>query len=273
MPIEHAIRLGAMTLSDLEETGGLQNAMGRFNWFYLGSEFCENLLDETLCGDIANLQKKGKKVCLSTPFLSEKGAARLKKIFSVLSALEKSGKVDFSRLELSVNDFAAIELARTAKLPVKISAGRIFYENAFTQSKTYLYVLSRQSLRFLSALGIKRYNISAAGRKPRSNFHNKMYSLGTPDFKISLYYPYLNLTTARACLAGMPDIAPHQSISGVNCRRECRSGAFEVAHPWIKETLIIRGNTVFIKFPNKFYSSEKELTKLRIDRLVYCPFP
>lgn len=273
MPVEHALLLGTMSYADLEKTGSLKKALGRFNWFYVGSEFCENLLEEALCDDVVRFQEKGGRVCFLTPPLSEKGVARLQNIFSALRALEKAGQVDFSRLELSVNDFAALELARSCGIAAELSAGRIFYENVFTQTKGHINALSRQALDTFSALGIKRYAISVAGEGLRSNFGNRRYGLGNREFSLTLYYPYINLTTTRTCMAGMPDIWPHQSIDGINCLRECRACAFEVAHPWIKEKLLVRGNTVFMEFPGKFYSSEKELEKLRIDRLVYAPFP
>ena len=273
MPTEHAIRLGAMSFSKLEGTGGLKAALDRFRWFYLGAEFCENLLRETLCDDIVRFQGKGKKVCLLTPPLSEKGASRLKKIFSTLHTLHKAGEVDFSRLELSINDFAALELARACKLEVNISAGRIFYENVFTQHRGHIHALSRQALDYFRSLGITRYDISVPGKIPLSNFASKPCGLGKPGFNFSLHYPYLNLTTTRTCMVGMPDIRPHQSIDGINCRHECRACAFQVAHPWIRENLLVRGNTIFLKFHGKRSFSEKELNELRVDRLVYCPFP
>ena len=273
MPTEHAIRLGAMSFSDLEATGGLKAALDRFGWFYVGAEFCENLLRETLCDDIVRFQEKGRKVCLLTPPLSEKGTARLKKISSILRTLQKAGEVDFSRLELSINDFAALELARACKLDVKVSSGRIFYENVFTQNRGHIHALSRQALDVFRSLGITRYDISVPGKMPLSNFKSKAYGLGKPDFNFSLHYPYLNLTTTRTCMVGMPDIRPHQSIEGINCRQECRACAFQIAHPWIRENLLVRGNTIFLKLNGKGYFPEKELKELRVDRLVYAPFP
>lgn len=273
MPIEHAIRLGVMSFGELEGTGGLKAALDRFSWFYLGAEFCENLLTENICGDIARFQEKGGKVCFMTPPLSEKGTSRLKKIFSALRALEKAGKLDFSRLELSVNDFAALELARDCGLAVRISAGRIFYENVFTQNRGHLHALSRQALEVFRSLGLARYDISIPGKFPLSNFAGKSYGLGKLDFNFSLHYPYLNLTTTRTCMVGMPDIRPHQSVDGINCSYECRACAFQVAHPWIREDLLVRGNTIFLKLRGKGCSSVKELKGLRVDRLVYAPFP
>lgn len=273
MPPEHAIRLGTMSFSELERKGGLKAALDRFSWFYLGAEFCENLLTETVCADIVRFQEKGGKVCFMTPPLSEKGAARLKKIFSALGALERAGKVDFSRLELSIGDFAALELSRACRLAVRISAGRLFYENVFTQNRGHIHALNRQALDVFRTLGITRYDISVPGTRLHSNFAGKSYGLGKPDFKFSLHYPYLNLTTTRTCMVGMPDIRPHQSIEGINCRHECRACAFQVEHPWIKENLLVRGNTIFLKIGRKRYSSEKQLKELRIDRLVYAPFP
>jgi len=37
--------------------------------------------------------------------------------------------------------------------------------------------------------------------------------------------------------------------------------------------MLIRGNTVFLEFAEQFYTSEKDLARINVDRLVYAPFP
>ena len=263
-----------MTLADLEKSGGFDAAVRGFGWFYLGAEFCENLLDASVCEEAVRLQGLGKKVCLLTPMLSEKGIGAVDAVFKKLSGLARRGKLDADRLEITVNDFGALELARRGRLPFKLNAGRLFYDNVFQWAGKQLKVHNGLALGFFREFGITRYELSTAGNLPGTNFDKGgTYGFDRRDFSITLYYPYLNLTSARACLVGMPYVPPEESAKGVSCALECRIGSFEIAHPSIKEKLCVRGNTVFLHFPDKFYGREKDLAGLRVDRLVYCPFP
>jgi hypothetical protein len=122
-------------------------------------------------------------------------------------------------------------------------------------------------------LGVKRFEFSATGRLMGTNLTEaRSCGFNAGDIAITLHYPFLNLTTARACAVGLPKTGPEDSVSGINCRRECALCSFEVEQPLIKEKLFVKGNTVFLKFPGKFYSSPATLLKRRIDRLVYSPF-
>ncbi|HNW43993.1 MAG TPA: hypothetical protein PKI19_05770 [Elusimicrobiales bacterium] len=273
MKTEQGIRLGSLSLSRLERTPRLRRLLDRFDWVYTGAEFCENLLETGMAADAARLQAKGKKVCLVTPLLSEKGIESLASIFAGLMKLHRDGRLDPARFEVTVNDFGALELAAREKLPFKLNLGRQLYYNAFLVTRDSIEVLNRRSLDFFALRGITRYELAPTGLLPRTNFGDKAFGFDPKAFSLTLYYPYLNLTTTRTCLVGMPYIPPEEAVRGIKCRRECRACAFKVAHPWIKEKLFIRGNTVFMEFPEKFYSSQKELAARRIDRLVYCPFP
>ena len=72
---------------------------------------------------------------------------------------------------------------------------------------------------------------------------------------------------------GAKDIPAHETIRRLECGQECKICALEMEHHDICEKLILKGNTVFLKFPNKFYASEQELLDMRVNRLVYCPTP
>jgi hypothetical protein len=84
---------------------------------------------------------------------------------------------------------------------------------------------------------------------------------------ISLYYPFLNLSSSMPCMAGTPD------TGAACCGRECRACSFEVSHPAAREKLIVSGNTVFLRTPLGGALAPALLRRNRITRLVYCPFP
>lgn len=274
MAIEKGIRLGAMTLAGLKKSGGLGAALKGFRRFYIGPEFCENLLGRSLCGEAAWLQEQGKKVCLLTPMISEKGAGLLDAVFKGLLKLVKRGKLDPAGLEITVNDFGAVELAKRNRLPFELNAGRLLRNIVFNDTEESLTVHNGLALDFFRGLGIKRYELSTTGSSPRLNFtKGGAYGFDRRSFSLTLYYPYLNLTSTRTCLVGMRDVPPEESAKGVSCARECLVSSFELAHPSINEKMLIRGNTVFLEFPEKFYASEKDLARMNVDRLVYAPFP
>lgn len=274
MAVEKGIRLGAMTLANLRKSGGLAAALEGFERFYLGPEFCENLLDRSLLREAAWLQGRGKKVCLLTPLLSEKGAGLLDSLFKKLFRLAENGGLDPARLEITVNDFGAVELARKNRLPFRLNAGRMLRDNVFDDTGGKIAVHNGLALDFFRGLGITRFELSTLGTSPDLNFgKGRLYGFDRRKFRLTLYYPYMNLTTTRTCLVGMRDVPPEESARGVDCGRECLISSFELAHPAIKEKLLVRGNTVFLEFPEKFYASEKDLARMNVDRLVYAPFP
>jgi hypothetical protein len=265
--MEKGIRLGTMTLKALKKTGQAGAALRNFGWFYIGAEFCENLLTPALCEEAAALQSEGKKVCLLTPPVSGTGIKALDALFGKLAGLAGRGRIAPSRLEITVNDFGALELAKRRLPRFKLNSGRLLFDNIFEGTRKKLWVHSFGGLELFRELGVVRHEVSATGLRRRTNFSRAGRAGG--GFRLTLYYPYLNLTSARACPVGLAD---HPSSGGA-CAKECLACSFEVDHPAITEKLIIRGNTVFLEFPRKFYSSEKDLRGMNVDRLVYCPFP
>lgn len=264
-----------MTLARLKKSGGLEAALKGFERFYVGPEFCENLLDAGLCAEAAWLQKRGKKVCLLTPLLSEKGAARLEAVFRKLLKLAGRGELDPAGLEVTVNDFGAVELAKRNRLPFALNAGRLLHDNVFDDTgKDDITVHNGLALDFFRGLGIRRFELSTLGVRPAVNFaRGDIFGFDRRAFRLTLHYPYLNLTSTRTCPVGMRDTPPMEAARGVDCARECLVSSFELAHPSIREKLLVRGNTVFLDFPQKFYASEKDLARMNVDRLVYSPFP
>ncbi len=274
MAVEKGIRLGPVSLDSLLGTGSARDALRGFSRVYIGPEFCEELLDESLCREAVRLSGLGKKVCLLTPMLGERGAAKLDRVFAGLAALAAKGRLRPAGLEITVNDFGAVELAAKRRLPFRLNAGRLLRDNVFDTTGKPLKVHNGAALEFFRSIGITRFEIPAIGALPVSNFREgRRYGFDRRSFRVTLHYPYLDLTTTRACPTGLRDAVPGGRNDRAACARECLIGPFELRHPMIKEKLLIRGNAVFLEFPEKFYSSERQLAALNIDRLVYSPFP
>ncbi|MCM2267831.1 MAG: hypothetical protein NDI60_08690 [Elusimicrobiales bacterium] len=272
-PVEKAIRLEARTAALLAAgRGKLAAGLKKFDSVYIGAEFCENLLPPPaeLARQAAFFLKLGKQVRVLTPLVTEKGLGRLAGCIKTL--LRLGGGAHAGRIELTVNDIGAARLARELAPKLPVALGRLLYDNVFLFRKDTLRLVNPAALDFFAGLGIRRFELSGTGRFPKTNFGEKAVRARLKDFAVSLYYPYLNMSTARACMTGMEPRAPGEVFNGVLCRRECGVSSFRVAHPLIKEELLVRGNTVFLEFPEKFYTSERKLEQLRVDRLVYCPF-
>lgn len=272
--LETGLRLGDRGSSRLP-AAELSEALARFDWFYTGAEFCENLLKDAAWHEreVSSLLDKGVKVCLLTPPMSEKGLKVLRPVFRRLASVFGGDPRAAGRLEMTVNDFGALELAAEEGLCVPFSLGRLLYENMFFADRTKMLALNGEAVRLFAGLGVRRFEFSTTGRLMGTNLRKaRSCGFNSGDISITLHYPYLNLTTARACAVGLPETGPEDSAGGINCRRECALCSFEVEQPLIKERLFVKGNTVFLKFPGKFYSSQAALLNRRVDRLVYSPF-
>lgn len=272
--LQTGLRLGEQGSAGLSGAQ-LSRAFSRFDWFYTGAEFCENLLKDAAWHEreVSSLLGKGGRVCLLTPPLSEKGIKTLRPVFRRLASVFGGDPRAAGRLELTVNDFGALEIAAEEGLCVPFSLGRLLYENMFFADRTKMLALNGEAAKLFSDLGVRRFEFSTTGRLMGTNLAKaRGPGFSSGDISITLHYPYLNLTTARACAAGLPETGPEDSVRGINCRRECLACSFEVTQPAIHEKLLVKGNTVFLKFPRKFYSSPATLLKRRIDRLVYSPF-
>lgn len=271
--IATGLRLGEQGSALLSKN--LSAPHGKFDWFYSGAEFCENLLRGPGWHEreLEFFLKRGTRVCFLTPPLSEKGLRALRPVFKRLAALSRDPSVRGSA-EVTVNDFGALQLAADTGLRLPLSAGRLLYEDIFFVDRTKMLVINGEAVRLFASLGVKRFEFSTTGRRLAGNLAEAgRYGFKPEDISITLHYPFLNLTSGRSCAVGVPDIRPQDSVLGISCRRECRLCRFEIRQPLINEKLMIRGNTVFLRFPRKFYSAARTLERRRVDRLVYSPFP
>lgn len=268
MKLERCLKLGTLLPPASRAEKALAGLAGNFDRFYIGEEFCENLLPspERLTAGVRALLAAGAKVCVLTPPVGEKGLALLADLFSGLKGL----KAGAGGLELTVNDFGALELARKSLRGAALSAGRALHHNVLKLDKNAMRVIDPRCLDGFSGLGIRRFEISA-GAGLRNNFREAAGRSGARGFSLTMHYPWCSVTSARTCLLGTPETAQDGSVRGLECRRECRLASFEIRHPYIKEKLFMRGNALFLK-PAGRLPADNKLLAARIDRLVYDPF-
>jgi hypothetical protein len=89
-----------------------------------------------------------------------------------------------------------------------------------------------------------------------------------PKLGISLYIPFVYVTTTRFCLVANCDQPDKKGFIGVfPCNQECRRYTFYLDNAAMGMMLIRRGNTVFYKNT----SIPAEYADAPIDRLVISP--
>ena len=275
MRVEKAIHLSTLTLGDLRKMGAVDSILERFDWVHLGSEFCEQNFPAD--GDLLELadffHQNGKGVCFLTPILSERGLDRLEGFLESVRGMAGGGRAA-GRVEITVNDYGALQLIGNKKIAARINAGRLLQHDVFRLLPGKLFLQNRYILELFKSSGVGRFEISTTGALFETNLADgERFGFDSSQLSLSLYYPYMNLASTRACFLGMKSGSPRDSSGGFKCELECRICGFEMDHHRVRNTFIIQGNTLFLRFPAKFYSSERELLERRVDRLVYCPFP
>ena len=89
--LETGLRLDGAGRAALERSGSLAAALRKFDWFYVGAEFCENLLESPAWHEeqAAFFLERGARVCVLTPPLSERGLRRLRPVFRRLAGFRR----------------------------------------------------------------------------------------------------------------------------------------------------------------------------------------
>ncbi len=254
---------------------------------YWGVEFCQNLIPNLADTEkILNFVKQNNlRVTLVTPFVTEQGLKRLKKIFSWLK------KQNVKNLEIAVNDWGVLEylhdgfnkyfelvlgrlLVRQQRDPaikkvlekqlpfaVKGKDGKINIIVHQPPAKKYRkgikasYINSPLLQDFLSKFGIRRVEL---------NNLIQGLNLDGIKFKKSLYTPYVNISTTRFC----PMETKFQKIYRINvCRRECQRYYDILRSRAVPKIIYKRGNTTFYKNPVNI----KKVVENGIDRIVFQP--
>lgn len=232
---------------------------------YFGSETCEKKIPSAaeVKQAMAYCKKRSLGFSLMSPFCTDFGIARLKKIFPLLSEED----------EIIANDFGVLLSAK--KCNAQIVAGRLL--NRQSRDPRIASLKGNVPEEMLEHLSLSQASLSEF-RKILSSFSvkrveldNLLHGIGTSisgtGFSASLYFPMVFVSATRLCLsAGAGKIGESKKLGIFPCGQECGQFSFALKNPAFHSRLFIAGNALF--FENNSLPNESELEKKGIDRIV-----
>lgn len=258
----------------------------QYQRIYWGVEFCQNLIP-TL-SDTQEVLRFARKNSLGftfvTPFAAEAGLGKLKQLFHWFRKKKESPEVvvnDWGILEYlhsEFEDYFKLTLGRLLvrqqrdpamkkvvekqlPFPVKCKDGKIRIIVHSPPGKRYREGMKDSCINsallgdFLAKLGIQRVELN-----------NLIQGLNFKDcrFKLSLYTPYVYISTSRFCPMG----SKRQKVYRINvCHRECQKYYDILRNKAIGKLIYKRGNTTFYKNPVDIKKAKTE----EIERVVFQP--
>lgn len=259
---------------------------GKYQRIYWGIEFCQNLIPSLSDTEkiLRFAEENSLRLSFVSPFVTERGLKKLKKIFSRL----RKQKIE---VEIVVNDWGVLEylhaefngtfeialgrllvrqqrdmeikkvLEKQPPFAVRGKDGKINivihkvpdkqYQDGARQS----YVNSPFAQDLLAGFGVKRVELN-----------NLLQGVNLKGIRLkkSLYTPFVNISTGRFC----PMETRCQKTYRINvCKRECQKHYDLLRKKAVPKIIYKRGNTTFYKNPLNFTL----LKNYEVDRIVFQP--
>jgi hypothetical protein len=217
-----------------------------FSRLYFGNEFCQRLLPtpEELN---AVLEAVPLDFTLVTPYVTDEGLEKVQGLIDLLSKRREKAEVVF-------NDWGVFTVLKGQYPSLEPVLGRLL--NKMKRDPRLMNVLDRipENTREYfrgSNLSVPLFrNFLVENGIKRAEFDNVLQEI---DFdyqgiELSLYLPYVYVTTTRACLANACDIPEESEHVGIfPCRQECKRYTFHLESDVMPAALIRRGNTLFFE--------------------------
>ncbi len=249
----------------------------RFTRFAFGTEFCENLLpSEDALRDVA---RAGARLTFLTPYVSDRGVARLRRLFTLLEDAEVVFN-DWGVLRLLRAEFPHLTPVQGRLLNKSLRDPRvtsIYAETAASAPEPALRVLQRSNLDNTSYLALlERYGVRAVEMDNLPQGTDT--SFASNGILVSMYVPFGFISTSRVCMAaGLHYRARDKFQPGAPCRHECQTHQLEYAYsnsPFSNrdQKFLLKGNTYFYRHTDAMLAwLAAEASKGRIARLIYQP--
>lgn len=245
-----------------------------------GTEFCENLLPgpEALAATRERAHACGIQFTFLTPYVSDRGIARLKPL---LAQLHAGDEVDF-------NDWGVLNLVRRDYPHLVPLQGRLL--NKSLRDPRVMGVYGESSAPNSSLVVLQRSNLDCAsytGLLARLGVHavamdhlpqGTDLSFAERGVRVFVYFPFGFISTSRVCMAaGLHYRKQDKFQPGAECRHECQ--AHLVEYTYTNSPFGNRDQKFYLKGNSYFYlHSDAMLRGLaeqaasgRIARLVYQP--
>jgi hypothetical protein len=247
------------------------NLCDKFDRIYFGDEFCENKMPNLY--NLKFLQRNiiNKKITVVFPYITQ---SNFKKISGMVKFISKNGlKFD----EIAFNDWGIFYFIRQHYPNLKLVLGRlltkqktdpfandiILNQQEIVSSKQKVFVpkkISADTLEYFSqslinSLTFQKFMVeNNIIRVELDNLNWDMNIKLPKDIKISIYFPYIKISTTRYC--GQLNMLKN------NCSKQCEKSNIILKKYRTKFNYIIKGNAVFFK-------NTKISNAILADRIVY----
>ncbi len=244
--------------------------------FYLGTEFCENLLPSHEA--VRSLAATRLPMTLLTPYVSNSGLRDLRELFQLLPSESEVVFADWGVLQVLRQDFPAL-------VPVQ---GRLLNKSLRDPRVTGLYAIDGANNPTLDAMrGSNLDNASYANLLARFGVtrvemdqlpQGNSYDLGSADLIAHVYAPFGFISTARSCLAaGLHYRGADKFQPGALCRHECQTNLLAYSYtnsPFENrdQQFWLKGNTYFYTHTDAMLDQlSAKMESGSVGRLVFQP--
>jgi hypothetical protein len=240
---------------------------------YFGNEFCQRLLPSKKDVDrvMEFVKEKKCEFTLVTPYVTNEGLQNWKGIIEQVAAIDP-------RCEVIFNDWGLFRILQDISPGLKPVLGRLMTK--IKRGPRLMKVMEKlppDALKHLQStnLSVGPYRTFLLDRGiTRAELDHpfqdmKLDGIGS-SIHLSLYIPFVYVTTTRFCLSASCDKPEAKGMVGIlPCKKECQKYTFTLDNPVMVTSLIRKGNTIFFK--NDKIPTADELRKKEIDRLVIQP--
>lgn len=243
---------------------------------YFGSEFCEKKL---FClKDLKTIVSKSneQKITLVFPYLTQEYLDKVKKMLAFINL-----HTDVF-CEIVFNDWGLFYFIRKNYPQMKLALGRLlnkqktdpyFYDvinnkQQVSYTKDNIFIpkkVPKEAKEYFSQLFINSkifHKFMTENNIVRVETDNVNYEVNLKlpkKIKVSLYYPYVKISTTRHC-------SYLNMLKNRKCNRHCEKFSIELNKYRVPYQYIIKGNS--INYKNVALADDKELIKKNIDRII-----
>jgi hypothetical protein len=231
----------------ISKVSQIELADGNFSRLYFGNEFCQELVPTLKDLELVLDETSNLKLTLVTPYVTNGGLKRLTPLFEILSE-KKSGS------EVVFNDWGVFRILKREYPKLKAVMGRLLNKvKRGPRLCNVLHKIPSEDLKYFrsSNLSVKIFReFLLSNDIKRVEFDNLLqgFNLDFDGIDMSLYLPFVYVTTTRYCLVNSCDIPHRKGTVGIfPCNRECQKYTFYLESEVMPVILIRKGNTLFFR--------------------------
>jgi len=240
---------------------------------YFGNEFCQRLIPSSQEVDrvMDFAHEHAISFSLVTPYVTNEGLEQWRSVIEHVAARNP-------RTEVIFNDWGVFRIIRDSAQGLQPILGRLMTK--IKRGPRLMKVIDKlppDALKHLQStnLDVEAYRSFLVDQGiTRVELDYPLQDIRTSGIgsaiHLSLYIPFVYVTTTRFCLSASCDVPEKKGMVGIfPCKKECQKYTFTLDNPVMDTSLIRKGNTIFYR--NTKIPQSEELKEKKIDRVVIQP--